>query len=290
MKAAGRVRIVPDFFDRWFGRKPKPEPSREIEQLVKASAVPSVRLATSDSPSRSHFGGSPQLPAGVAWPENHGKKLGFLARLSLADIRSAHEVDWLPRTGALLFFYDVIKTPWGFDPKDRGSWSVLLVPDLVDPVATTDSGPDESCFPIPHRSVSFRKTEAFPTSAHALFEARSLSAEACDAYDELTHELMGDGPLHQVSGFARPVQDDDMELQCQLVSHGLYCGDATGYEDARAEELEPGATHWKLLLQFDSDDDLGVMWGDCGMLYFWVEAEAARAGRFENVWVVLQCH
>lgn len=96
--------------------------------------------------------------------------------------------------------------------------------------------------------------------------------------------------MHQVAGFARPVQGDDMELECQLVSHGLYCGDATGYEHARAEELEPGAAHWKLLLQFDSDDDLGVMWGDYGMLYFWVEADAARAGRFENVWVVLQCH
>lgn len=30
------------------------------------------------------------------------------------------------------------------------------------------------------------------------------------------------------------------------------------------------------------------MWGDCGMLYFWVEAEAARAGRFENVWAVFE--
>jgi uncharacterized protein YwqG len=39
----------------------------------------------------------------------------------------------------------------------------------------------------------------------------------------------------------------------------------------------------------DTDDELDVMWGDGGMLYFWVEEEAARAGRFDNVWLVLQC-
>lgn len=51
-----------------------------------------------------------------------------------------------------------------------------------------------------------------------------------------------------------------------------------------------GASNWRLLLQFDSDDDLGVMWGDAGVIYYWVEAPAALAGRFENAWVILQCH
>jgi uncharacterized protein YwqG len=39
----------------------------------------------------------------------------------------------------------------------------------------------------------------------------------------------------------------------------------------------------------DSDDDLGVMWGDLGTLYFWVQESAARKGDFSNVWLVLQC-
>lgn len=80
-----------------------------------------------------------------------------------------------------------------------------------------------------------------------------------------------------------------MELECQLVSNGIYCGSPSGYEDPRAEALRAGSMRWRLLLQVDSDDDLQVMWGDAGMLYFWVDEEAARAGRFENVWLVLQC-
>jgi len=54
--------------------------------------------------------------------------------------------------------------------------------------------------------------------------------------------------------------------------------------------LKPGAANWHLLLQFDTDDDLGLMWGDGGRLYFWVEAEAGRDGRFDNAWLILQCH
>lgn len=80
-----------------------------------------------------------------------------------------------------------------------------------------------------------------------------------------------------------------MELECQLVTNGLYCGDSSGYKDPRAESLKAGAANWKLLLQLVSDDDLGVMWGDSGTVYFWVEEQAASVGRFENTWLILQC-
>jgi uncharacterized protein YwqG len=53
--------------------------------------------------------------------------------------------------------------------------------------------------------------------------------------------------------------------------------------------LESGASNWRLLLQLDTDDDLGVMWGDCGTLYYWVEEQASRSGHFSNVWLILQC-
>jgi uncharacterized protein YwqG len=81
-----------------------------------------------------------------------------------------------------------------------------------------------------------------------------------------------------------------MDLQCQLVSNGLFCGDPSGYNDPRAKALEAGAKDWQLLLQIDSDDDLDMMWGDLGMLYLWVRASEAREGDFSGSWVVMQCH
>jgi uncharacterized protein YwqG len=94
---------------------------------------------------------------------------------------------------------------------------------------------------------------------------------------------------HQVAGFPSAVQNDSMELECQLASSGLYCGDGSGYNDPRRKALEAGAKDWRLLLQFDSDDDLNVMWGDVGMLYFWVREADAAAGDFRQPWLILQC-
>jgi len=31
------------------------------------------------------------------------------------------------------------------------------------------------------------------------------------------------------------------------------------------------------------------MWGDGGTIYYWVEADAARTGQFDNTWLILQC-
>jgi uncharacterized protein YwqG len=79
--------------------------------------------------------------------------------------------------------------------------------------------------------------------------------------------VFGDKPAHHLFGYPSPAQGNDMDLECQLVSHGLYCGDTSGYQDSRAKELEAGRHDWILLLQLDTDDDAGMMWGDCGMLY-----------------------
>ena len=65
--------------------------------------------------------------------------------------------------------------------------------------------------------------------------------------------------------------------------------DSSGYDDPRAKTLEAGAKDWRLLLQMDSDDDLDVMWGDAGILYFWIQADEARRGDFSNAWMILQC-
>jgi len=106
---------------------------------------------------------------------------------------------------------------------------------------------------------------------------------------ELEGAIFHSKAKHQISGFPSPVQGDDMELECQLVTNGLYCGDSSGYNDPRAKALRGGAAQWKLLLQLDTDDDLENMWGDVGTVYFWVEEHAARGGNFSNTWLILQC-
>lgn len=79
-----------------------------------------------------------------------------------------------------------------------------------------------------------------------------------------------------------------MQLEAQLVTHGLYCGNPSGYADPRRVALEADCEQWSLLLQLDSDDPL-FMWGDGGTLYYWLrEADLARRD-FAPAWMALQC-
>ncbi|MEU8076754.1 DUF1963 domain-containing protein [Catellatospora citrea] len=62
-----------------------------------------------------------------------------------------------------------------------------------------------------------------------------------------------------------------------------------GYSDPRVPSLQADATDWRLLWQVDTDErGLGWMWGDMGMLYFWIRSEDLAIGRFDRVWVILQ--
>jgi uncharacterized protein YwqG len=280
---------VTSFVERLFGRKPDRRPTRDVAALTASLARPALRLVAQEPPSRSHFGGAPGLPTGMPWPERNGARLDFLARVSLADLHRVHRVPWLPDEGALLFCYDVQNQPWGFDPKDRGSAVVRLVPDLTEAQQWTSVPVRATPGAVRQRSIGVRRIEVLPSLARDPVHGLAFTDVEADTYAALTDAPFADRPKHQVAGFPAPVQDDEMEFECELVTHGLYCGDSSGYEDPRAAVMRPNAANWRLLLQVDTDDELGVMWGDGGLLYFWVREDEARAADFTNIWVVLQC-
>jgi hypothetical protein len=71
----------------------------------------------------SRFGGSPDVPEVFLWPTRDGEPLTFLAQLDLTEVQAPD----LPATGWLLFFYDVARSPWGFDPRDAGGSRVVFM-------------------------------------------------------------------------------------------------------------------------------------------------------------------
>ena len=279
-------------FWKWFRSKEDRKPARDVGALTRGLTLPAIHVVKAEVASRSYLGGVPELPPGVPWPEAGGKPLSFLAQIELAELQSVVGFDWLPQTGALLFFYDLESQPWGFDPRDRGKWAVLHLPAAVEaasalPGKTKHSSPGRI---LRRAGVTFRSMDSYPPFERETIAALKLSDEEAEALTDLQTRPFQGRPQHQVGGFPSPVQGDIMELECQLVSHGIYCGDESGYRDPRATELGASARDWKLLLEFDSDDDLDVMWGDAGMLYFWVREQDARAGNFADTWLVLQCY
>jgi uncharacterized protein YwqG len=263
------------------------EPVDTWRAAWEASALACAHLLHGNSPARSKLGGLPTIGSLHEWPQRNGSLLAFVAELDLGELSAAFRPDWLPDRGMLHFFYDTVEYPWGFDPKDRSGWAVLYSPDGA-PVHTAVAPanlPDPAFYP----EVTLRPTAAksFPDP----LMLRPVLGVPPDEIDDLVEQHWDAAPLprHQVGGHPYPVQHPNMALDCQLASSGIYLGDPEGYRSAKAEGLKSGAADWRLLLQLDSDDAADMMWGDMGILYFWIREEDAKAGEFSRTWVILQC-
>jgi uncharacterized protein YwqG len=238
----------------------------------------------------SQLGGSPVAMPDVPWPSRNGRPLAFLASIDLTQLQRTHPIEWLPPSGALLFFYDVAEQPWGFDPKDRDGWRVVYV--------ERPEGLAEMPFPdtldvanqLPRQFLAFQIIRSYPCWDRQAVQSLHFNDTEREQYCDLRLRVFGDRPSHQLGGYPTPIQNDDMEMESQLAFNGIYLGDADAFNDPRARELEAGASEWRLLFQVDSDEAADVMWGDVGMIYFWIRESDARAKRFDRSWLILQCH
>jgi len=270
--------------------------SRETARKLGALLLPAVRLSSrrvaqeSEVPiGASRLGGTPDLKPGFSWPSWKDRPQSFVGQVNLADVARYSFCSRLPASGLLSFFYDQDQQTWGFDPKDRGSWLVHFEPDpsLLERHASAGGASSPSAFPASTVEASELQTLPAVDSPHV--SDLGLKPEELDAYAQVLDQAQRPtGAAHQLLGHASPVQGD-MQLECQLVSHGLYCGDPTGYTDPRAQALKARAKDWRLLMQIDTDDDGGLMWGDCGRLYFWITDDALQRRAFDECWMILQC-
>lgn len=249
-------------------------------------AAPCVRL-TGGGAGHSRIGGFPDLDADFSWPVWNGRNLSFLAQIDLTELRAATGPEWLPDRGKLFFFYDPEKGGWGFSPDDRGSFAVLYDPSGSPVESRAPTGPAPELFPA--HPVAMHPHLSLPTPERLEVDTMDMPDADLDAIDALLAESEGDEPLHQIGGWPHPIQNDNMEFECQFASNEIDCGGPEGYASDAAKALGPGASDWRLLLQLDSDDDSDMMWGDSGILYFWVREPDARRGDFSNVWMILQC-
>lgn len=240
---------------------------------------------------RSRFGGRPDLPASLPWPQHKGRSLAFIAQIELSSQPPVAVQIGLPPEGLLLFFYDAEQSTWGFDPKDAGSFAVMFQPESTPPSHRTDwpaDLPDYARYQA--SSLSSVETVTLPPGDSGLVQHLHLYPDRLDAYQNLLDELSGGTWASRglLGGHPDQIQND-MPLDCELVSARIYCGDASAYQDPRLPLFRQRAKDWRLLLQVPSVEDAGMMWGDCGCLYYWMREEDLAARRFDRVWMILQC-
>ncbi len=250
-----------------------------------------IRIMTSNSDSenldlgQSKIGGQPDLPKSIEWfNENNDKPLSFIAQINLSEIHPFDKDNLLPDTGIIYFFYSAEQEAWGFDPKDKDKFKVYYSTE-TDNLIRHDFPSD---LPVYSRfkecKLDIKTTVGLPSWENE-FVQKNLSEKEIDQYLNLPQDYA----INKMLGYANNIQNE-MELECQLVTNGLYCGDPSGYNDPKAKGLEKGTKDWILLLQIDSEDEkTGMMWGDVGRLYFWIKKEDLKNKDFNKTWMILQC-
>jgi uncharacterized protein YwqG len=274
-----RQRLVTQLREHGLGR---------VAQRLGAMAEDCLRLVSEPlgdddiAVGQSKLGGSPDLPVDLPWPTWNEVPLAFVGQIATDGLGGFACASALPGNTVLSFFYHPDQATWGFDPKDRGSWRVLSFASKQ-PLQRRHSPL------LSYRSCALSVIEVvrLPDPASQLVQGLALTAEEEEGYSDFYG--LDDDYEHQLLGHPKIIQND-MTLECQLASNGIYCGTPEAYQDKRVIELAPGAADWRLLLQVSSDDKADMMWGDVGCLYFWITKVALANHDFGGVWMILQCH
>jgi len=237
----------------------------------------------------SKLGGRPDLPPGFEWPLYQGAPQSFIAQIDLGSLPTLGSAFAMPTSGLLSFFYDSRQSVWGFDPAETDAWVVHYTPNIGHLIRHEPPAglPDEAVFGAARLRPRLELTCAPEESGDVAL--LGLTDDESFAYSDIVEQLIDpdDEPVHRLFGHPDPIQGD-MQLECQLVAHGLYCGDPSGYQDPRARDLEPGALDWRLLLQVDTNEEIGMMWGDVGRIYYWMRNSDRVALRWQEARLILQ--
>ena len=259
--------------------------------------------ATVSNPDASKLGGKPYLPADFVWPtytdteENITRPLSFFCQINLAHIKPYDREGLLPAIGMLYFFYECESMKWGFDAEDKGAARVFYCDTTVAIDLAPRDNPDGIAeeYVIPEIALEFQSASSYPACEE--FEVYHELETDYAEYDEVLQRLGintdEDRDCHKMLGYADVIQNE-MLTEAERVSRGLSCGDPESYQNTPKDTEADIATHardWMLLCQISTiaKGDFEYMFGDCGMLYFYIKKDDLAAMNFENVHFSVQC-
>ena len=261
---------------------------------------PSIRLRRAEPAERpvAQLGGSPALPDGVAWPRfDAGKPLGFVASIDFGQLPVGQLDVPLPVAGTLLLFYrDPLE-----DMPDMIHGVAGPLPDLPPPAAcllyvpagaatTGRTGPSGAttyrAVPLVGDQIVTGPDWEHPALAQAVAGLSDADrAFVADAFNSDPFRIaMSDKiyyPRHRLGGYADPVQGSvEVGVAQERLGGNVSFGDPILFYEAR---------QWTSLVQIDSDDDAGMMWGDSGCLYWLMRVDDIAARRFDAAEFTFQC-
>jgi uncharacterized protein YwqG len=273
-----------------------------ISEKIVSAAKPAILIELMESEDAkiaigdSKIGGNPDLPSGYKYPQWKNRPMGFVGQMNLASASQFDIENLLPKEGVLSFFYDFYEQPWGYDPEELGFSKVEYFPPSVQLIRQEITAEE---IRLKCSGVLFSASLTVPFSgsqSYAVLQNQyKFNHEEEKEYWDLPSQMLinyrqtASIAHHHLLGHSYNIQGD-MQLEAELVTNGLYCGDPSGYNDPKAKILEPLSGQWQLLFQLDSDDIGDFMWGDGGMLYYWIRQSDLMNRKFENHWMTMQCY
>ena len=105
-------------------------------------------------------------------------------------------------------------------------------------------------------------------------------------------ELHGEDPqpcvVHRFLGYPDE-RTGNMPIECELRAAGIDLEGGPAFAHARAAELGPRSTRWRMLLQLSTDDLLGWSWGSgAERLYVWIDGADLAAGELSRTCTIIQ--
>lgn len=223
----------------------------------------------------SKFAGHPYLPKSMEHPKDeHGLPLKLLAQLNLEELP---KLEFLPEKGILQFFIAGNDDVMGIDFDNmcnQSNFRVVYHSTIIE---------DETFLVTDFSYMDQYESESFPIQ-NELKLSFQLDYEPVSIGDFRNNDLLGDSvDLSQI------VEEDSekelWEVYCEtFTGDGHKMGGYPYFTQTDPREYDPNLEeHDILLFQMDSDDENGIMWGDCGVANFFIKKEDLKKLDFSNV-------
>jgi uncharacterized protein YwqG len=274
------------------------------KQRLFAEIQPSIRLKTTGvlcpEIGTTKLGGCPDFSKNINWPRSNfdNRHLTFLGQIKLREVKVFDELDLLPKSGLLYFFFNL----------DSGDDGKVIYSNEEN--ALERANPPEE-FKVQKKSF-WQRLVTGKSKKRILKESQVLIYKEYDmpSWDSLKLERIQKETKTNIKPSDSFIQDNSKHIDEEEESETTSCHRLTGnYKGIQNEMYEldfletptsnidnitldeiNAALRWKLLFQFDSDDNLDHSFCDWGRIYFFIHEDDLKNQNFDNVKISADCY
>ncbi|OBZ14961.1 hypothetical protein A8L34_13855 [Bacillus sp. FJAT-27264] len=246
------------------------------------------------TPGVSRIGGDPDLLPHIEWPlTTDGVPMTFLTQLNLKECARYDESSLLPGEGMLYFFVGLDEPAYNIEHR------VLFVREDQLAGAERRVAPETTVLEEEFNGYQLEIKASLEAPNYAYVDSDQVENETVDyeEYEDFSYALSDRHSSEVVRMFGYPIgQHDDAEYEAALM---LLTGEEYNYskKDALAQitdhfDGDEAAAMQEIqdtlmLLELESDNDVGFCWWDAGLLHFFIRKEDLLAGNFERTYCSL---